>query len=359
MSTTKRIAVVCDYELKPDRIGGMDRFFKAFNEQLLRKGHRVAWFFSGGEAFDFYAGFDLHLAEKQESLEAFTLAFLEEENNFEIVVTHFLALCTPFYKKLKNCERPYIIAVDHNPRPLNGFPLKKRIRNKLKGQIYARYIDCFVGVSKYTADCILQDYGSSLKSKTKVVYNGIDTSVYIRRIEQNHGRFVVASHLRESKGIQDLIEAVKLLPEQVRNKIQIDVFGEGPLEQQLRRKVVSYQLQGQFSFKGSSAYLPKLLKNYSYLLQPTYMECFSLSILESLAANVPVITTPVGGNREIISSGYNGFIFPAGDVSELKALLHKVIDGKLAIEQEVSGLIEREYNLQSMVSNHLKLIPCI
>ena len=32
------------------------------------------------------------------------------------------------------------------------------------------------------------------------------------------------------------------------------------------------------------------------------MECFSLSILESLAANIPVITTPVGGNLEVVTN---------------------------------------------------------
>ena len=47
------------------------------------------------------------------------------------------------------------------------------------------------------------------------------------------------------------------------------------------------------------------------MLQPTHMECFSLSILESFAANVPVITTNVGGNKEVIDEGENGYIFKA------------------------------------------------
>ena len=359
MSNGKHIAVICNYELKPDRIGGMERFFKAYNEELLRKGHKLTWFFSGGREFDFYSGFELYLAGQQESVETFALNFLKENESFDIIVTHFLALCTSFYKKLKSNSQPYIIAVDHNPRPLNGFPLKKRIKNKLKGKLYSQYIDCFVGVSQYTADCILQDYGSNLRKKTRVVYNGIDTSAYLKRTEENRGKFIVASHLRESKGIQDLIEAVKVLPESVRKVLKIDIFGEGPFEKDLKEMVAAYGLQEQFNFKGSSPHLPEIFRNYSYMLQPTYMECFSLSILESLAANVPVITTPVGGNPEIMSHGKNGFMFQAGDIKELSELLQKVMTGELDISQDVSGLIEREYSLERMVANHIKLLPCI
>ncbi|MDT0688592.1 glycosyltransferase family 4 protein [Salegentibacter sp. F188] len=358
MSAGKHIAVICNYELKPDRIGGMDRFFKAYNKELLRKGHKLTWFFSGGERFEFYSDFELHLAAQQESVETFALNFLKENESFDIVVTHFLALCTSFYKQLKYFNQPYIIAVDHNPRPLHGFLLKKRIKNKLKGKLYSQYIDCFVGVSQYTADYILQDYGSNLRKKTKVVYNGIDTSVYLKRKEENRGKFIVASHLRESKGIQDLIEAVKNLPEPVRKVLIIEIFGEGPFEKDLKQMVEAYNLQEQFSFKGSSPQLPQLFRNYSYMLQPTYMECFSLSILESLGANVPVITTPVGGNPEIISHGKNGYLFQAGDIEELRELLQRVMARELDISQDVSGLIEREYSLEQMVTNHIKLLPC-
>ncbi|NJW54039.1 glycosyltransferase family 4 protein [Salinimicrobium oceani] len=354
----KNIAVVCNYELNPARIGGMDRFFKAYNQQLLQKGHKVTWFFSGGEKFNFYSGFELHFPGQQESVETLTLNFLKNKKDFDVIVTHFVALCTPYFRELKKKNQPYIIAVDHNPRPLGGFSWEKRIKNKIKGKIYSPYIDLFVGVSKYTADCILQDYGNLVTKKVKVVYNGIDTSTYLERKEENYGKFIVASHLRKSKGIQDLIEAVALLPEEIKNKIQIDVYGEGPLEAELKRKVAQNQLEPQIAFFGSSSRLPKLMKNYSFLLQPTYMECFSLSILESLAANVPVITTPVGGNLEIISNGSNGLIFQTGNIEELNKLLQKVVNREFKIADNLSDLIKKNYSLEQMVANHINLLPC-
>lgn len=359
MNPTKSIAVICDYSLNPQRIGGMDRFFLAYNKALIRQGYNPSWFFSNGQQFEFYEDFDLHFSREKESVESFFLNFLKRGARFDVVVTHFLALCTPFFKQLKEGHSTYVIAVDHNPRPLEGFSLKKQIKNKIRGRLYSRYIDYFVGVSRYTVRCILQDYGRKLKDKTGVIYNGIDASVYEKRKQVNMGKFVVASHLRPTKGIGDLIEAVHLLSSEEKSLLQIDVFGEGPLELDLKNRVKEYRLEQQIRFRGSSSELPVLLKNYSFLLQPTYMECFSLSILESLAANVPVITTRVGGNPEIIETGANGFLFSPKNVDQLKVLLQQVLKGEKKIPGDVSVLIEEQYTLEQMVSNHLKLLPCI
>ena len=43
--STKRLAVVCNYVLRQDRIGGMDRFFVAYDTAARAKGYQVDWFF--------------------------------------------------------------------------------------------------------------------------------------------------------------------------------------------------------------------------------------------------------------------------------------------------------------------------
>ena len=357
MREIKTIAVVCNYDLKPDRIGGMDRFFKAYNKALLEEGKSVIWFFSGGEIFEFYEGFILHIAAN-DNVEELYIDYLKNNKMIDATVTHFVALCTPFYKNIRKHRVKKIIAVDHNPRPLSGFPWKKKIRNRIKGILFSDYIDLFVGVSHYTACHILKDYGNNLASKTVTVYNGVDTSIYLKRTEDNLGKFIIASHLRVSKGIQDLIEAVHLLPFEIQKMIKIDIYGEGPLENDLKDRIKKYNLQKTIKIMGSSPYLHVEFKNYSYLLQPTYMECFSLSILESLAANVPVITTPVGGNLEIITEGINGFLFPPGDIKALQTLLKKIVLKEISIKREVNSEIEENYHLQNMVRNHIDLLKC-
>lgn len=356
MTKPKRIAVVCNYALNPNRIGGMDRFYVAYDTKAKALGYEVDWYFSNYQPFDFFSGLTIFSANNQ-NVERFFLEKVNQENlKYDILVTHFLALCTSFFKKAKGVGIQKTIAVDHNPRPLGGFPFSKIIKNKIKGILYARYIYLFVGVSEYTRKHILSDYGSFLSSKTNMIYNGIDTNVFVKRIAENKNKFIVTSHLRESKGLQDLIEAVSMLEKEIMNQIQIDVYGEGPYESELITMVHDYKLNEIIHFKGGSSQLNELLSKYSFLVQPTYMECFSLSILESLAANVPVITTTVGGNLEIIENNKNGFIFEPKDYLALAEILKNIVLGNLKIDKDVSLQIEKNFNLEKMVNEHIQLL---
>ncbi len=356
MTKQKKIAIVCNYALNPNRIGGMDRFYVGYDKKAKELGYEVDWYFLNYEPFGFYSGLTIFSANNQNA-EHFFLEKVNQENlKYDVLVTHFLALCTPFFKNAKGVGIQKTIAVDHNPRPLDGFPFSKIIKNKIKGILYSRYIDHFVGVSEYTRKHILKDYGFFLTNKTSVIHNGIDTSVFVKRSAENKNKFIVTSHLRESKGLQDLIKAVSMLEKDIKNQIQIDIYGEGPFENELVTMANHLHLNQIVFFKGSTSNLYQLLSNYSYLLQPTYMECFSLSVLESLAANVPVITTTVGGNLEIIENDKNGFIFEPKDYFGLATILKNIVLGNLSIKRDVSFQIETDYNLQKMVNGHIQLL---
>ena len=353
----KTIAVICDYVLRPDRIGGMDRFFKLYDAQLKKQGHTVEWYFTNYQPFDFYKNIIIYSAKGIKVEQLFVDTCLLEKKYYDVIVTHFTELCTPFYKQYhQQFPKIKIIAVDHNPRPLIGFPLKKRIKKRIAGMLYSKYIHQFVGVSKYTIHHILKDYGGFLKKKSQVVYNGIDTNVLVKRTVIQKNRFIVASHLRASKGIQDLIKAISLLDKESLKNVIVDVYGEGPYESTLKSLTKKNNLENNIFFKGSSAKLHELFCEYQYMVQPTYMECFSLSILESLSANVPVITTTVGGNLEVIKNEENGFIYEPGDCEKLASILNNIISGKKTIKTDTSVLIEKEYYLEKMVKAHIKLL---
>lgn len=359
----KSIAIICEYSIFPRRLGGMDRFFVAYNEELKNQGFIVTWFFKDVITFDFYNNLRL-LSAKGNNLEQFFLYHLKTKGeDFEIVLTHFLQPVSSFYKEIKIfLPQTKIINVDHNPRPLQGFPLTKRIKNKIKGLLYGRYIDKLVGVSDYTTNYILKDFGKHLKKKAKTIYNGIDISSCEKQVlDRSSGpfQFLVVSHLRKSKGIQDLLKALTLVDSKILNRLSVSIYGEGPYKDELLELTKKYGLNNCVCFQGSSPNINQLLCGYHYLIQPTYMECFSLSLLESLACNVPVITTTVGGNLELITNEVNGFIFPPMDCKLLAEIISKIVLKESVIYEDVSILIEQEFTLEKMVTNHIELIKCI
>ncbi|MDP2069744.1 MAG: glycosyltransferase family 4 protein [Lutibacter sp.] len=353
-----KIAVLCNYELLPERVGGMDAFFWEFDKKCKEANIEVDWFFPNGATHGDYQLLTIKY-NSSKSIESFFLESLaQQETDYTHIITHFLELCTPFFKQVKQLSKATIIAVDHNPRPLEGYPVAKRIKKRIKGLLFSRYIDLFVGVSAYTIKELLKDFGKHIQPKTQVIYNGIDILEIATRTTRSIEKptFLTASHLRFSKGIQDLIQAVALLPEPIKKELKIDVFGDGPYKMELQALVQVLKLEHCFNFKGSTAQLKSLYANYDYMLQPTHMECFSLSILESLAANVPVITTNVGGNEEAITNNENGYIFEAKNIDQLSDLLQEVYMGNKKITANTRKLIEERFTIDKMVSEYMQIV---
>ncbi len=343
----------------PNRVGGMDYFYWQFNKDIKNVGHQIDWFFPNLENHGEYSGLNIYSSENS-SVES---KFLEviKNRNFDYIFCHFLELCTPFFRKVKkqlpNCK---IIAVDHNPRPLNGYSLKKRFEKRIKGFLFGKFIDFFVGVSDYTIKEIEKDFGKLLKSKLLVIFNGILIENIKIRENRNSAnlKFLTACHLRYSKGIQDLILAVNELSESIKTNLIIDVFGDGDYKIELLRLIHFYKVESNFNFKGNSANLGDVFQNYDYLIHPSYEETFGLVVVESLMANVPVITTesPGGNVLNVIINEQNGFIFKPKNALALKNILEALISGRKGIQNNVSSEIRNKYNLDMMVSNYLNLI---
>jgi glycosyltransferase involved in cell wall biosynthesis len=354
----RKIALLCNYELLPERVGGMDTFFWQFDRECKKNDIEVDWFFPNSATHGAYKSMKIKY-DSEKSIESLFLENLSQtDNQYTHIITHFLELCTPFFYKVKQLSKAKIITVDHNPRPLEGYPLDKIIKKRIKGLLFSRYVDLFIGVSEYTVNELFKDFGKQIRSKTQVIYNGINTLEIVSRTTGSIVKptFLVASHLRYSKGIQDLIQAVALLPASIKKEIKIDVFGDGPYKIQLLSLVKDLKLENCFDFKGSSAQLKSLYCSYDYMLQPTYMECFSLSILESLAANVPVITTNIGGNEEVIKNNENGFIFEAKNIGQLADLLQEIYLGNKTIEGNTRKLIEENFTIDKMVNEYLQIL---
>lgn len=355
-SITNSIAVLCDYALLPDRVGGMDYFYWQFDAYCKSRGVAVDWFFPNDSNHQGYADLT-RFDSNQTNVENY---FLEHASlqKYDVIVTHFIELCTPTLKKIKQKSKARLVVVDHNPRPVNGYPFKKRLEKRIKGLLYASYIDTFVGVSEYTVNEMIHDFGGSIQKKCSVIYNGviIDDIVPQNQRKTTKPRFLVASHLRESKGIQDLITAVAGLPEAIRQELVIDVYGDGPYRAKLETQIQDLNVSANFCLKGNHPNLKQVFQHYDYMIHPSYMECFSLAILESLAANVPVVTTSVGGNEEAVQHGENGYIFKPGAISTLQTYLKELWDGEKTICVNTRSQIASRFALEGMVSYHFKCL---
>ena len=359
--SNRKIAVVCNYILRPDRVGGMDHFYVAFDKSAKANGIEVDWFFPKTTLFPFYDGLTIHSNSEIVIEDQFLSHLKTHQPKYDVIFTHFIQLCTSFFKQVKQLlPESKLIAVDHNPRPLQGFPLKKRLKNKIKGILYAHYIDTFIAVSPYSETYLKKDFGAFIGSKIQIIYNGIETDKYQFSTEKEaNNKFIIACHLRKEKGIQDIINAVALLPEEKRQDMHIDVYGEGPYESVLKEQVLNNGLTQLFHFKGSVEHLYDLYKEYNYLIHASHGETFCYTVVESLIGHTPVITTNEAGNvLKLVKENINGYLFNIGDINGLKNILSQVINSDInqPLFLEYRSQLSEAFSLEKMVNNYKKLV---
>jgi glycosyltransferase involved in cell wall biosynthesis len=83
---------------------------------------------------------------------------------------------------------------------------------------------------------------------------------------------------------------------------------------------------GDVSWLGQVSDMPELLRSVHIVCLPSYREGLPKSLLEALAAGLPVVTTDVPGCREVVQDGHNGLLVPARDVDALTAALARLIE---------------------------------
>jgi glycosyltransferase involved in cell wall biosynthesis len=106
------------------------------------------------------------------------------------------------------------------------------------------------------------------------------------------------------------------------------IIGDGPDREILERRTSELQLAPWVVLAGHRAQASRLLPAFDVYLNSSIKEGISLSILEAMAAEVPVVATAVGGTPEIIVDGRSGMLVPSGAPERQAA-------GWLALESDV------------------------
>jgi glycosyltransferase involved in cell wall biosynthesis len=173
--------------------------------------------------------------------------------------------------------------------------------------------------SEYLAD-LVSGWGVT-QDRICVIYNGVSLKPVSASREEARRHIGVSGNIIMSagrlvpwKGFRMLI---KLMPQllQVNQFFRLVIVGDGPDMQMLQSVVRNLGLERKVYLVGRQK--PEELAWYlaaadMFVLNTGY-EGFSHQVLEAMSAGVPVITTSVGGNREIVVQGQNGFLVRYND----------------------------------------------
>ncbi len=104
------------------------------------------------------------------------------------------------------------------------------------------------------------------------------------------------------------------------------MVGEGPLLSAARQLADNLGLGDRLVLCGWRDDVPGVLAATSVSVLTSYHEGLPCSVVESLAAGVPVVATAVDGTVEVVHTGDNGILAPAGDVEALAGAVGRILD---------------------------------
>jgi glycosyltransferase involved in cell wall biosynthesis len=172
-------------------------------------------------------------------------------------------------------------------------------------------VDLFIAPSEFVKNILLKD--GIQKSKIIVLNHFIDLEKFNSPTESDDGYILYFGRISEEKGIATLLKAAAMLP-----AADFKLVGE----QNPSDKFLPISENVEFLGYKSGAELLDLIRRAGAVVFPSiWNEVFGYAILEAMAMGKPVIASDIGAIGEIIKDNYNGFLFKAGDVEDLKSKL--------------------------------------
>jgi glycosyltransferase involved in cell wall biosynthesis len=134
--------------------------------------------------------------------------------------------------------------------------------------------------------------------------------------------------LNKNKGIEYFLQAAAIVRRQCPRARFLIVGGsyfEPEYKPALERLAANMNLSDVVVFTGERNDIPDVLQEIDISVLPSLSEGLSNSLLESMAAGLPIVATNVGGNPEIVQDGRTGLLVPPRNAEALSTAIIRIL----------------------------------
>ncbi|MBI5149418.1 MAG: glycosyltransferase family 4 protein [Candidatus Omnitrophica bacterium] len=211
-----------------------------------------------------------------------------------------------------------------------------------------------ITVSQYNKDYMVQKFDIPAE-KISVIHCGIRPELFTAdgRTAGPELRILSIARLHPIKGVEYLVRACKLLKEW-ENRFTCHIIGDGELRVKIAELIDKLDMKQEIVFHGAqpAGEVRRQLALANVYVNSSLCEGLSVSIMEAMAARLPVIATRVTGVAELIEDNVNGYLVEPKDETELAAALQKMIldtDKRKKMGEISRRRIETDFALEAEV----------
>lgn len=154
-----------------------------------------------------------------------------------------------------------------------------------------------------------------------------DRAVLLQELQFPSDAFVAGfiGRLARQKRVDDLIWAVETL-RQIRNRLHLAIVGDGPERARLEEFTRNVHCADHARFLGHREDAVRFLAAFDVFCLASSFEGMSNSVMEAMAAGVPVIASDIPANRELVVPNETGFLCKLGDTVGFMQFLRRLLD---------------------------------
>ena len=188
--------------------------------------------------------------------------------------------------------------------------------------------------------------------KMRLIYDGVRTELYNIETKQDNRnlKMIFMGGYDKNKGQEDLIDALKTLPEDLKRLIQIDFFGNGSEKyiKYLKNKIYENGLEKVMKINSYQHDIWKHISDYDIGLNCSHGEGFGRVTVEYMMAGLCPIASDRGATPEIIENGITGIIYDSSSSEELKNSIIWALNNRKAIRKmgiDASEFAKKEFSM--------------
>lgn len=204
--------------------------------------------------------------------------------------------------------------------------------------------------------------------KITVIYQGFDFESFSadqndrERVREEFGLaendFVIGTigNFFPTKGHRFIVSAAKKLLDEIPH-LKLLFVGDGGDKKNLKKQISELGLDEKVIFTGFRRDVNACMKAVDAVVHPSLSEAFCQVLVEAMSVETPIISTDVGGAKEVITDGENGLLIPSEDVEAIaKAILKVYRNRDFAMKIALSGrkTVHERFTVEKMINHQIE-----
>lgn len=275
---------------------------------------------------------------------------------------------TPFFysalAKAWSSANYKLILTEHGRHFPDVVSFKRRMANRW---ILSRYLNAINACCLFSATALAKNDGFTTHP-IEVIENGIEWERYQTHsdkttlraklgLDANRKYVACVARFHPIKDHTSLLQGFAQLAKQQTN-VDLLLIGDGPRREELQTLVQELGVQHRVQFLGVRSDVADLLQAADVFTLTSLCEAASLTLLEAMAAGLPVVVTDVGGNPEIVRQEKEGLLVPRQDAAAIGNALSQILsDTALANSMGQAGKqrVKETYTLARTIERYHQL----